>query len=290
MAFADPAPQSSAVAASAGPSVRPTAQVMAPLDVTRPVSLTIHRQYLPDAPEGAYNVPHVGVSGAKFTVYQVFTDAGHTAPIDLASAAGFQSARQLIQASSLTPTSGTVSVGDTTFYLSLVATLTTGIDGSAAMSADRAGVYLVVENLDEAETLRDVTTGAVLDKSIFVQTPPFVVTLPTQGPDGWMYDVVVWPKGTQRPPLTPPITPTPNPVPLPSFPEEPEPHPSTPSVVTPTPTAPPLIPWWREGPKLPPKTGVAGRAITLGGIALVLGGAGLLLVRRRRPNESRSNS
>ncbi|OYO06812.1 SpaH/EbpB family LPXTG-anchored major pilin [Enemella evansiae] len=166
------------------------------------VQLSIHK-YLGAATGAASNGTQQNVTlpplaGVNFDVYQVFTDAAHTQPIDLTTNTGWTAAAAI---NGHVPTPAEIAVGSftvngTTYYIAKSATVTTDATGTATFTKpDGVGLYLVNENLSTSGTV--TSNGSTIDKGTISPAAAFFVTLPMTNPDDtsrWMYDVNVYPK------------------------------------------------------------------------------------------------
>ena len=130
------------------------------------------------------------LQGVDFDVYKV-------AGVDLTTNVGWDTAAA---AEGVQPNADLtqVVIGNQTYQLTKVATITTDATGTATYTAeDGIGLYFVKENLGTSVTVTNVATGAEVDKSTITPSSPFWVTLPMTNPttlNSWMYDVRVYPK------------------------------------------------------------------------------------------------
>lgn len=146
------------------------------------------------------------LQGVEFDVYRVYTDSTTTAPVDLATNAGWEAA-STITGRTLTVAevgAGNVTVAGTTYYLGDPASVTTAASGVATFDrADGVGLYVVAESVEagDAITRSDRSgAGAAVPGNEVTPIAPFFVTLPMTDPatrERWLYDVHVYPKNQQ---------------------------------------------------------------------------------------------
>lgn len=136
---------------------------------------------------------HDALQGVRFDVYLV-------GGVDLTTNAGWAAATALsgyaITAADVA--AGSITVGGTTYPLTLAESVTTNATGTATFTkTDGVGLYLVAENVAASGTITNLTTNTEVPNSSVTGAAPFMVTLPMTNPADttrWMYDVNVYPK------------------------------------------------------------------------------------------------
>ncbi|WP_028708851.1 SpaH/EbpB family LPXTG-anchored major pilin [Propionicicella superfundia] len=161
------------------------------------VQLEIHK-YL-GAPTGAGDgteqtiTDRDALQGVRFDVYRV-------GGVDLTTNQGWAAATALsgYQITAADIAGGSITVGGTSYALTLVSSPVTDGEGTATFTqADGVGLYLVNENLAGSGTITNVTSNSEVAKASITSAAPFFVTLPMTNPDDtsrWIYDVDVYPK------------------------------------------------------------------------------------------------